>query len=256
MTLSQNFEIQEKEKESNPRETKENSDFEIDVMTESWGLNKLEKMEKELEGDSYNDRLKLLLDNKQKEQEIEKEMEKDENIEKINIENDEFEDEFSLTKNSIIDITEIRGSELDKEDMVSESEKKKSMIDKYLRGHFPFNFFEKEKCKNVDFKKISVRSYISAISAEWKVMTDEEKKPYVKLSEDFKRKILSSKNLDDIEEMKLNNRRKKRRRRNMNQVNKDNQKQETKIINNNINFNNNKIENFSVYTSSRCIKKK
>ena len=266
LTLSQNFEMQEKEKESNQRESKENSDFEIDVMTESWGLNKLEKMEKELDGDTYNDRIKILLGNKQKQQEHkqEQEVEKEENIEEINIANEENEDEFNLSKNSIIDITEMRGSEIDKDPLInfkdleqsfSESIQKQSNKNRYLRGHCPFNFFEKEKCKNIDFKKVSLRTYISNISAQWKVMTDEEKEPYVKLSEDFKRKILSGHNLDDIEEMKLSNKKRRRRKRNINRIKKANNNEEKKIINNNINFNNNKIENFSVYTTSRYVKK-
>ena len=262
LTLSQNQEVQVKE--SNQKETKENSDFEIDVMTESWGLNKLEKMEKELDCDTDNDKLKIVLENKQKENE------KEEEIEEINIANDDNDDEISISKNSIIDITELRGSEIDKDEQSNrEKDSKDSSLSdtskknnkrKYLRGHCPFNFFEKEKCKNMDFQKVNVRSYISEISAQWKVMTDEEKAPYVKLSEDFKKKVMETNNLDDLEEMRLSNKKRRRKKRNINPINKDNKdnnnKEEPQIINNNINFNNNKIENFSVYTSSRYVKKK
>lgn len=262
LTLSQN--IENKGKESNPKDTKENSDFEIDVMTESWGLNKLEKMEKELDGDSENDKLKIELDNKSKD--------KENDIEEINIANDENDEDISISKNSVIDITEMRGSDIDKEEHTNNKDKDYSLSEsvqnyytksRYLRGHCPFNFFEKEKCKNVDFKKVNVRSYISAISAQWKIMTDEEKEPYVKLSEEFKRKILESNNLEELEELKMTNKKRKRKLRILNKTNKDNnkinlgnKKEEPKIINNNINFNNNKIENFSVYTTNRYTKKK
>ena len=261
LTLSQN---QKETNQNNNKEAKENSDFDIDVMTESWGLNKLEKMEKELEGDidNDNDKLNIILDSKSKD--------KENNIEEINIVNDENDDELSISKNSIIDITEIRGSDNEKDEQLNYKEKEYSLSEsvqknnnkrRYLRGHCPFNFFEKEKCKNMDFKKINVRNYISTISAQWKIMTDKEKEPYVKLSEEFKRKILENNNLDDLEEMKLSNKKRRRRKRNANQVNKDNNnniinKDEPKIINNNINFNNNKIENFSVYTTNRYVKKK
>ena len=65
LTLSQN---QKETNQNNNKEAKENSDFDIDVMTESWGLNKLEKMEKELEGDidNDNDKLNIILDSKSK----------------------------------------------------------------------------------------------------------------------------------------------------------------------------------------------
>ena len=110
----------------------------------------------------------------------------------------------------------MRGSEIDKDEQSYYREKeskdsslsdnsKKNNKRKYLRGHCPFNFFEKEKCKNMDFKKVNVRSYISEISAQWKIMTDEEKAPYVKLSEDFKKKVMETNNLDDLEEMRLSN---------------------------------------------------
>ena len=266
LTLSQSLE--NKEKETNQKESKENSDFEIDVMTESWGLNKLEKMEKELDADTDNDneKLKIDLNNKKNEKDKEKENE----IEEINIANEENDEDISISKNSIIDITELKGSDIEKDDQTnnkdkdysfSESVQKNYTKSRYLRGHCPFNFFEKEKCKNVDFKKVNVRSYISAISAQWKVMTDKEKEPYVKLSEEFKRKILSSNNLDDLEEIRLSNKKRKRKQKVINRGNKSNNnnainKEEPKIINNNINFNNNKIENFSVYTTNRYEKNK
>ena len=263
LKLSQNLE--NKEKESIQKDSKENSDFEIDVMTESWGLNKLEKMEKELDASTENDKLKIDLNNKKKEKE------KDNVIEEINIANEENDEDISISKNSIIDITEMRGSDVEKDEQTnkdkdysfSESVQKVYDKNKYLRGHCPFNFFEKEKCKNVDFKKVNVRSYISAISAQWKVMTDKEKEPYVKLSEEFKRKILASNNLDDLEEIRLSNKKRKRKQRIANKGNKNNNnntnstsKEEPKIINNNINFNNNKIENFSVYTTNKYMKNK
>ena len=264
LTLSQNVEIPEKEPPQ--KEAKENSDFEIDVMTESWGLNKLEKMEKELDGDTDNDKIKIEIDNKPKEKE------KENDIEEINIANDENDEDISVSKNSIIDITEMRGSDIDKEDQTNNKDKDYSLSDsvqkyatktKYLRGHCPFNFFEKEKCKNVDFKKVNVRSYISAISAQWKIMTNEEKEPYVKMSEEFKKKIMETDNLDELEELKMTNKKRKRKQKIASKVNKGSnninlskKKEEQKIINNNINFNNNKIENFSVYTTNRIPKKK
>ena len=71
---------------------------------------------------------------------------------------------------------------------------------------------------------------------------------------------METNNLDDLEEMRLSNKKRRRKKRNINPINKDNKdniiKEEPQIINNNINFNNNKIENFSVYTSSRYVKKK
>ena len=264
LKLAQNIETQVKEQ--NQKETKDNSDFEIDVMTESWGLNKLEKMEKELDGDTENEKIKIDLNNKKQD----KENEKESFMEEINIANEDNDEDISISKNSIIDITEMKGSDFEKDEQsnikdkdysFSDDVQKKNTKNRYLRGHCPFNFFEKEKCKNVDFKKVNVRSYISAISAQWKVMTDKEKEPYVKLSEDFKKKILSSNNLDDLEELKLTNKKRKRKQKLMNKVNKsnnssNNNKEEPKIINNNINFNNNKIENFSVYTTNRYVKNK
>ena len=266
LKLAQNIETQVKEQ--NQKETKDNSDFEIDVMTESWGLNKLEKMEKELDGDTENEKIKIDLNNKK--QDKEKEKEKESFMEEINIANEDNDEDISISKNSIIDITEMKGSDFEKDEQsnikdkdysFSDDAQKKNTKNRYLRGHCPFNFFEKEKCKNVDFKKVNVRSYISAISAQWKVMTDKEKEPYVKLSEDFKKKILSSNNLDDLEELKMTNKKRKRKQKIMNKLNKsnnssNNNKEEPKIINNNINFNNNKIENFSVYTTNRYVKNK
>ena len=264
LKLTQNIENQAKEQ--NQKETKDNSDFEIDVMTESWGLNKLEKMEKELDGDTENEKIKIDLNNKKQEKE------KESFMEEINIANEDNDEDISNSKNSIIDITELKGSDFEKDEQsnikdkdysFSDSVQKNTNKNRYLRGHCPFNFFEKEKCKNVDFKKVNVRSYISAISAQWKVMTDKEKEPYVKLSEDFKKKILSSNNLDDLEEIKMTNKKRKRKQKAMNKGNKSNNtnnfgnsKEEPKIINNNINFNNNKIENFSVYTTNRYVKNK
>ena len=89
------------------------------------------------------------------------------------------------------DSTQLKESEKnDKEYSLSESLRYNVPKNRFLRGHCPFNFFEKEKCKNVDFKKVNVRIYISNISAQWEKMSDKEKEPYVKLSEEFKKIIL------------------------------------------------------------------
>ena len=89
------------------------------------------------------------------------------------------------------DSTQSKESEKnDKEYSLSESLRYNVPKNRFLRGHCPFNFFEKEKCKNVDFKKVNVRTYISNISAQWKKMSDKEKEPYVELSGEFKKNYL------------------------------------------------------------------
>ena len=97
--------------------------------------------------------------------------------------------DLSKEKNS----TQSKESEKnDKEYSLSESLRYSVPKNRFLRGHCPFNFFEKEKCKNVDFKKVNVRTYISNISAQWKKMSDKEKEPCVKLSEEYKKNYLAS----------------------------------------------------------------
>ena len=76
----------------------------------------------------------------------------------------------------------------DKEYSLSESLRNGVPKNRFLREHSPFNCFGKEKCKNVDFKKVNVRIYISNISVQLKKMSDKEN--YVKWSEEFKKIIL------------------------------------------------------------------
>ena len=261
-------EKQEKPENEKQKEPKENSDFDIDIMTESLGLNGKDK-------EFGIDSLKINLEKNE-----EKEDDEDEDsIEEINIANDDSEskdEELSLSNNSIIDITEERNSEIskeeeknddrDKEYSINESIKKLNQKRRFLRGHCPFNFFEKEMCKNMNFKKINLRMYISEISAKWKTMTDKEKEPYVKLSEEFKNNYIANNGFDEFEEHKITSKKRRRRKRNIinntnnnnstNQLINPNMAEGTKIINNNINFNNNKIDNFSVYTTNKYVKKK
>jgi len=248
-------------KEKNQKETRDNSDFDIDIMSESSGFNKIQK---EKEFDINN--LKINLGKPKNENEDE--------IDEINLSNDDSEEnkENSLSKNSIIDLTEgqdeenlneineelsEKEKEKDKDFTPGEKKKKKIQKSRFLRGHCPFNFFEKEKCKNIDFKKINIRTYISEISAQWKVMTDEEKQPYVKLSEEFKKKFLANNNIDEEDLPKLSIKKRKRKKKNINKNTnlnvgyKNIKKEGENIINNN-----NSLDNFSIYTTNKYVKKK
>lgn len=93
----------------------------------------------------------------------------------------------------IKDDKEISLSQLEKyENQISKGVKKKQSKktnNPYVHGYYPFIFYEKQKCKENDFSKISVKDYIKQISNQWKKMTDEEKEPYVKLALDYKRSI-------------------------------------------------------------------
>ena len=244
---------------NNQKDTRDNSDFDIDIMSESSGFNKIQK---EKEFDINN--LKINLGRPKNEDE--------DNIDEINLSNDDSEEnkENSLSNNSIIDLTEGQNeliqneenskdelNEKDKDFTPGEKKKKKIHKSRFLRGHCPFNFFEKEKCKNMDFKKINIRTYISQISAQWKLMSDKEKEPYVKLSEEFKKKFLSNNNIDEDEIPKLINKKRKRKKKNINSSTNLNlgynniKKEGENIINNN-----NSLDNFSIYTTNKYIKKR
>ena len=243
---------------NNQKETRDNSDFDIDIMSESSGFNKIQK---EKEFDINN--LTINLGKPRNEDE--------DNIDEINLSNDDSEEnkENSLSNNSIIDLTEGQNeivqneensndelNEKDKDFTPGEKKKKKIHKSRFLRGHCPFNFFEKEKCKNMDFKKINIRTYISQISAQWKLMSDKEKEPYVKLSEEFKKKFLANNNIDEDDIPKLINKKRKRKKKNINSNTKlnlgyKNIKKEGENI-----INNNNLDNFSIYTTSKYIKKK
>jgi len=158
---------------------KESSDYEIDILTESSGFNKKQN---------------------NNENEIN-------NIELINIDNDNDENN---SNEYIIDISEEKNStqskdssKNDQEYSLSESIRRPVPKNRFLRGHCPFNFFEKEKCKNIDFKKVNVRTYISNLSAQWKKMSDKEKEPYIKLSEEFKKNYLANISSEDSEDRKI-----------------------------------------------------
>ena len=194
-------------------------------------------------------------------------------IEEINIDNDDNDNDNN--SNDIIDISEEKNStqskessKNDKDFILSESLRKIVPKSRFLRGHCPFNFFEKEKCKNMDFKKVNIRKYISDISAQWKKMTDKEKEPYVKLSEEFKKNYLANNNSEDSEEQKLISRKRRKKRKiipesdnnnntytnvEINNSNNDNNKVNKKS--NNFLINNNPIESFAIYTNNKNGKK-
>ena len=100
-------------------------------------------------------------------------------------------------RNNIIieikDDKEISPSKLEKyENQISKGVKKKQSKktnNPYVHGYYPFIFYEKQKCKENDFSKISVKDYIKQISNQWKKMSEEEKEPYVKLALDYKRNL-------------------------------------------------------------------
>ena len=102
----------------------------------------------------------------------------------------------NFRNNIIIEIKddkEISPSKLEKyENQISKGVKKKQSKktnNPYVHGYYPFIFYEKQKCKENDFSKISVKDYIKQISNQWKKMSEEEKEPYVKLALDYKRNL-------------------------------------------------------------------
>ena len=102
----------------------------------------------------------------------------------------------NFRNNIIIEIKEdkeISPSKLAKyENQISKAVKKKQSKktnNPYVHGYYPFIFYEKQKCKENDFSKISVKDYIKQISNQWKKMSEEEKEPYVKLALDYKRNL-------------------------------------------------------------------
>ena len=171
--------------------------------------------------------------------------------------------------NYIIDLSEEKN---DKEYSLSESLRRFAPRSRFLHGHCPFNFFEKEKCKNIDFKKVNIRTYISNISAEWEKMSDKEKEPYVKLSDEFKNNYLAQISLDYSQKQKVISRKRRRKCRtiaksnidNNNSINNNNgnsskSKFTQRLTNNKINYNNNnssQLESFSIYTTNKYTKKK
>ena len=73
-----------------------------------------------------------------------------------------------------------------------------------------FNIFEKEKCKNVNFKEIDLRQYISGISKIWRSMDDKKKEKYVKMSNEAKEEYEKTLSGEELKIFKaLNNKRKK-----------------------------------------------
>ena len=93
-------------------------------------------------------------------------------------------------------------------------------------------------------------------------MTDKEKEPYVKLSEEFKKNFLANKNSDDSEEKILSKKRRKKRRTIIEDINNKteiNYKLNNNTLNkknNNINLNKNPTESFSKYTTNNFAKEK
>lgn len=120
----------------------------------------------------------------------------------INLNGTDNSKEVSTNNNSnnnsniIIEIKEdkeISPSKLAKyENQISKAVKKKQSKktnNPYVHGYYPFIFYEKQKCKENDFSKISVKDYIKQISNQWKKMSEEEKEPYVKLALEYKRNV-------------------------------------------------------------------
>ena len=94
---------------------------------------------------------------------------------------------------------------------VEEKEQIEEKSIKNIASHYcPFNFFEKEKCKNINFKQVNIREFVSALSSLWKKMSDKEKEPYVKLSENYKKNLIDNYSKDNVEVKFLNKKRKKR----------------------------------------------
>ena len=56
-----------------------------------------------------------------------------------------------------------------------------------FRGYSPFSFYEKERFKGHNNKKIKQRDFVKQISMEWKNMSEEEKEPYIQQFLDFKK---------------------------------------------------------------------
>lgn len=56
-----------------------------------------------------------------------------------------------------------------------------------FRGYSPFSFYEKERFKGHNNKKMKHRDFVKQISIEWKNMSEEEKAPYIQQLLDFKK---------------------------------------------------------------------
>jgi len=102
-----------------------------------------------------------------------------------------------------IDIDESKNPQKSKR--ATKSQNKKEKRNKILAGYNPFVFFQREKCKNCNFKNIKPSDYMKKLSAQWKNMPDEEKEPYVKMANEFKENAG-----DDIVEKKLAKEKKKK----------------------------------------------
>lgn len=143
---------------------------------------------------------------------------------------------------------------------VEEKEQIEEKSIKNIASHYcPFNFFEKEKCKNINFKQVNIREFVSALSSLWKKMSDKEKEPYVKLSENYKKNLIDNYSKDNVEVKFLNKKRKKRTPR-ISKSEKDENRpmNEQKIKNNEKEVKEGIKGDFSttVYTTNKYYKKK
>jgi hypothetical protein len=221
--------LESSEKKDEKEKEKESFDYEIDILSDTSSLKKNNSM--------INNNIK------------------NENSNLENIDN-------------VIDVSEDKNSlDSKEEDKEKNSYSIENHRNKYISGYYPFNFFEKEKCKNINFKEINFRDYVNSLSSLWKKMSDKEKEPYIKLSEEFKKNLinknqsLSSISQDSDEQEMLSKKRKRRRRRrrferiNSNIINDDEIK-ENKPLNNQTNSIGIGEYSTTVYTTNRYSKKK
>ena len=115
---------------------------------------------------------------------------------------------------------------------------------------------------------MNIREYVSALSSLWKKMSDKEKEPYIKLSEEYKQNLItnniSSSSSQESEDQKLltRKRRRRRRRRRFERNNSnDEETKENKALNNQIDITD-KSKGIkgeyctTVYTTNKYTKKK
>ena len=242
--------------------------------------NKLNKSQNIIETTSEIKIAPKNIDIKEKDKDKKEEKKEENEKESYDYEIDILSDSSSLKKNNntnnkqesenVIDVSEDKNSTESKDEEKNDKEEssKEPKKDKFISGYCPFNFFEKEKCKNINFKEVNIREYVSALSSLWKKMSDKEKEPYIKLSEEYKQNLItnniSSSSSQESEEQKMltRKRRRRRRRRRFERNNSnDEETKENKALNNQMDITD-KSKGIkgeyctTVYTTNKYIKKK
>ena len=74
---------------------------------------------------------------------------------------------------------------------MSKEETSQNSKKKYVKGYTPFILFEKEKCKDVNFKEVKACDFIKLLSFQWRTMTDDDREPYIKKALEIKKNFIS-----------------------------------------------------------------